>query len=73
MTVSPIVTADTALAEASSEVLLDALVVMTHQIHALSELSDGSPGRVRADELREQRDLIRGELLARLPKSGGAR
>lgn len=48
---------------ASTDALLDALVVLTHQIHATR--SDPSGLRDHANDLRAQRDLVRGELLRR--------
>jgi hypothetical protein len=65
-TVTPINEATRALSESSSEALLDAIVQLTHRIHGLSDA--GHTDRVH--ELRQQRALIRGEILRRI---GGAR
>lgn len=63
-TVTPLDPAAKALAETSSEALLDSMVQLTHMIHAIGS-------EARANELREQRAMVRAELLSRLP--GGAR
>lgn len=63
-TVTPLDPAQRALAESTSEALFDAAMRLTHKIH-------GTTDPVRKQELRVQRGLLRGELLARIP--AGAR
>jgi len=63
-TVTPITTPAQVLAAASSEELLDKIVILTHKIHGLTDPSPA--GKARAAELREQRALIRAEVLRRI-------
>lgn len=68
-TVTPITTPEQVLASASSEELLDKIVILTHKVHGSSKL-DPPAKRRRDQELREQRDMLRAEVLRRI---GGAR
>jgi len=60
----PINEATKALLASSSEVLLDAVVQLTHRIHATTIPE-------RAEELRWQRAMVRAELLRRLREGSG--
>lgn len=64
MSATPIDYATPALREASGDVLLDAIVQLTHRIHATR--SDPIGLLDHANALREQRALIRAELLRRI-------
>lgn len=74
-TVTPINAATRALMSTSTEGLLDALVQLTHQVHAYTEQATdyrrhgmrqrASQAANRASELRAQRDMVRAELLRR--------
>lgn len=66
MTVTPITSPEQVLAAASSEALLDAIVRLTHAIHALR--TEPTPNFNRLFALREQRRLAREEVLRRLPR-----
>lgn len=63
-TVTPLNMAEAALRASTSEVLLDALVQLTHQLHNMRDARRFDPER--ADTMRQQRALVRGELLRRL-------
>lgn len=58
-TVTPLDPAGKVLAEASSEALLDAVVRLTHAIH-------GTDHPDAKDRLRQQRALVRAEVLRRI-------
>lgn len=68
-TVTPLDTAQRALRDASSEALLDTIVRLTHTIHGIHP--HGPDSKRRLADLREQRALVRAEVLRRIP--GGAR
>jgi len=59
-TVTALDPAGKALTDASSEALLDAIVRLTHAIHGASHPD-------RKDHLRQQRALVRAEVLRRIP------
>jgi len=61
--ITPITTPEQVLTAASSEELLDKIVILTHKIHGVG------PG-ARAIDLRIQRDMLRAEVLRRI---GGVR
>lgn len=67
MTATPLDFAGPALREARPEVLLDAIVQLTHRIHATR--SDPAGLLDHANALREQRALVRAEVLRRIGAS----
>lgn len=69
-TVVPILTPDAVLAEASDDLLLDSLLVLTHRVHGLST-SNSPDAKGRIADLRSQRSMVRVEVLRRM--RGGAR
>lgn len=79
MSATPIDVATPALREARPEVLLDAIVQLTHHIHgettsATAARRDAAIGYMRlhegrAEDLRAQRALVRAELLRRIEVS----
>lgn len=63
-------TTPTELSTASAEALLDAMVALTHKIHTLTVYEnrgiDATYEDVRLSDLREQRGMVRAELLRRI-------